>query len=804
MDRYTAGRKPFQIIEIEQDFCLNSYGDSVCQAQLPAQGSKCYNTLPTCQMPQNYAIGSRTLRFCTDSQDIPTDNYYMPFLKSVSIKPAEINPGGGNRGQSPLGKRATISASFRDAPHSGRYIDLYHEERITGAAQGDGIGYLPETRSTFWRKWAARNRYYLNRPMRYISGYIENGQIVDEVVRHYVITGFSGPDKNGSVTIEGKDILALAQREKAQAPRASEGKLDSVLPFGGDEVDMTPIGVGVTYPASGVCIINDEIMRFTRSGDTLTITERAAYGTEMVDHEAGATVQVCWEVVSKTPREILYQLLHDFSGIDDQFLDLAQWAQEETDFLPTLYSTIICKPTEVEELLNEIMEQMYFYVWFDERTNKVGMRAVRAAATEDVTILNETSNLLADTVSVKDQADQVITRVVVNYGIRDYTKGLEEPSNYAVTDVIADLDEESYERLRMAKTKTINSRWLTGMAGAQALQLGQYLLKRYKVPPKLFTFSLDAKDRDLWLADYCVIETHGAVDADGNLIGSPAQVMSAQESMAGTTLTYTAQQFQFEEPPPFGDRPLMLSSDALNINLRDYYDSIYGTPPTDDDTVVLTIRSGVVVGSVDTSEPALEILDSDWPSGTSIVINIQPSAFIVGRGGNGAGIDSLLSTWVQATDGGVGLKADRPIVVKNDGTIGGGGGGGGLAMASGIIPNSPVPLSLFRYGTGGGGAGGGQYGKGVASPSSRIKINVGTNGGPTTNGAGGVATSSSPSVAARGGAGGGLGLPGAAATASTSTGSIIIVPPSNAGPAIDGDSFITWESEGDIRGDRIN
>ena len=172
MDKTTPGREPIEIIEIDQDLCQLFYGESDCSALLSIDQRKCFNTLGTCGAPDDYLAGILTLRFCTDQKNIPDDDLYFPFLRSVRVSPAEINPAGANKSASPIGKRATISATFSDHPSTDRYVDLYVRERSTGEAQFDGIGYDPLLRSTFWKKWKARNLYYLFRPMRYISGYI--------------------------------------------------------------------------------------------------------------------------------------------------------------------------------------------------------------------------------------------------------------------------------------------------------------------------------------------------------------------------------------------------------------------------------------------------------------------------------------------------------------------------------------------------------------------------------------------------------------------------------------------------------
>lgn len=79
------------------------------------------------------------------------------------------------------------------------------------------------------------------------------------------------------VQITAKDILDLADNDKAVIPSPSTGKLAAMT-----AVDMTatltPAGIGSEYPASGMVRIGRELMTLTRSGDVLTLT-RAQDGT---------------------------------------------------------------------------------------------------------------------------------------------------------------------------------------------------------------------------------------------------------------------------------------------------------------------------------------------------------------------------------------------------------------------------------------------------------------------------------------------------------------------------------------------
>jgi hypothetical protein len=765
--RYKSGREPFEVIEIDQDFCDNIYGASPCQAVLYAGISKCYNTIGTCQDVANYDGTVLTLRFCTDTPNMPRDGKaYFPFLSgSPKVKPAEINPGGAKRTSTALGKRATITVKFNDAPWSDKVVDPYQAERVSGAAQFDGVGYDPVERSTFWRKWKARNLYYLNRSMRYISGYVENGQIVDAVTRHFIITGFSGPDKNGGVTIEGQDVLYLAQRQKAEVPRANSGKLVSGISSSDTSFSLNPVGVGdEQYPASGWGRFGSEVIEYTRSGDTFTVVNRGQYGTLAAAHDAGDSFQSCWVVDSKRPDQILFELLNEYSEIDASLLDTTQWAAEALDFLPNLYSGIVTEPTSVSDIIAELCEQMYFYVWFDERLNKVLIRSVRPAADETVYNIDEGSNIISGSVSVKDEPEQVITRVVINYAPADPTQGLDEVSNYRVTDIYGDLIEEGQDRNRGSRTKVINSRWLQGGSAAAAEALGERLLARYKVPPRVITWQMDAKDRDAWVADFANITTFQIADQNGLNVPVPCQILSASEAQAGTTFSYTAQQFIFELPTAPNVRPLTQAVDRNDLVIRDWYNEVYGDEPNSSTIVNVTIRPLVVIGSSSTSTPAMQI--GSWPSGAQILITIQSGAYIVGRGGNGGAAEQ------PGLAGGLALNVDYPVSIENFGVIGGGGGGGGGSR--------PV-----FGGPGGGGAG---RDPGLAGGTGA------TSGSVETGGAGARRKGEDGG----GGNGGNLGQPGMDAFGSTTD-----EPGGAAGGAITGSANITWINRGDVRGSEV-
>lgn len=786
-----VGREPFEAVYVYQDLCTRTYGQSPCTASLATGGRKCFNTLPTCQDEANYEKGQLILRFCRNGVEVPQDgNYWLPYLQSVRVTAGAINPGGADKNSSPLGRRATIDCTFSDHPHSDRHVDPYRDERVTGAAQLDGEGYDPFSRSTFWSKWKARNgAYYLGRKLVYVSGYLKDGQIVDAIEREFVITGFDGPDRRG-VQIKGKDVLTKAASEKAKAPAFSSGKLAADIDDSVTSFSVEP-GQGAEYDLSGYVRIGDEVMSYTRSGDTFTVA-RAQWNTSASSHGVGDRVQVCLHFDAQRPDAIAFTLLNEYAGIDASSLDTDGWEAEINTYNTQLYTALITEPTAVEELLAECCEQMYFFLWVDERESKVRMKCVRPADdNDDVHELDYRQHIVKDSLSISDATGEIITAVVVNFAMMNPARDLEEPSNYGASQIILS-PESDPSRLGESRTKVIYSRWLGPASGGGALDLGDYLLGRYASGPRKVKFALDAKDREIWIGDFVRIMHPDHVDDEGNLLPLEMQVYSVTEQEAGHRYIYEGEIYSGEV---LRTKRVEISVDVVNLNLYDWFVAERGVPQVGD-TVEITIRSGLTVSSNSTSSPA--IASGVWPDGVVPLLRIEPNTYVVGRGGPGGSATFLggISNW-HVTDGGAGgdaIVAESPIQVDNRGVISGGGGGGGAAggsieVASGMF----LPVAC-------GGGGGGGFGMGGTASGAQFNRD-GNAGARLVAGTGG--SYSYGSVYVRGGHGAMLNPTGEMGTTN-------VPPPYSetsaggaAGRAVVGASNVTWINKGDVRGAEV-
>jgi len=270
----------------------------------------------------------------------------------------------------------------------------------------------------------------------------------------------------------------------------------------------------------------------------------------------------------------------------------------------------------------------------------------------------------------------------------------------------------------------------------------------------------------------------GAVDGDGNAIpeSGALDISDFYDTTAAT--------------------PLTISSNTNNYNIKT---AVQNAGAGLDVPVLLTINSGVTVGSANNTTPAMKT-DTGWSQGVTITITNNGS--IVGGagsdtsanpgsgGGNGGGQTSHPNVGGTHPAGQAGAGHSGSAGSSNNGgdafehsqtgndylsvvfatagtrtggaagqaTFRGNGGGGGSGGAAGAPSNSG-----FFVGTGSGGGGGANGGSGgVAYPAhNQGGSKRGQAGGATTGGSAGQEYDNGPANAGRGGSGGNLQQAGA-------------------------------------------
>lgn len=537
------GERLATVVEIDIDTCTRTWGQGACTAGFGgAVVRKCYNTFPTCSVFQAYNKGVKTIRFCNASYPIKTGDYIPAIEGDVSGYEQEVNIAGYKSNIGALGVRASVKVTIKDFTDRDTLTDKYWAERMSGAAQQNGVGYDPMTRGTFWTKFKARNPNYAGRPLRVITGRITaDGAFVPVTTRSYVMTEMVGPGNAGKVTINASDILSLASNDKAIAPLTSQGRLSADITATDTTFTLSPAGIGNSeYPDSGFATIGSEIVSFTRVNNAMTIV-RGRRGTSAASHSANDTVQVAFTVDRVRADEVIRRLLVNYAKVPASYIPFSEWQAEFNRWGATMIlSATICKPTGVSTLIGEI-NQLGITVWWDEVAQKIRIKLNHPPDQTPVE-WSDRNNIIS--IEQEDNDDERATRVVLWSVQIDPTKELGK-ENFLRGYATVFVDGESPNFYNESRTKTIYTRWLNhGSDSASKIITGR-LINRYKVAPTTYKVKIDAKDNPN-LADVVSLNSYVSTDITGMEIPVLTQVFYRKDDKSGHTVEVRLQRFQFD------------------------------------------------------------------------------------------------------------------------------------------------------------------------------------------------------------------------------------------------------------------
>lgn len=699
---YDARRRDFTrehiyVIEIDGKYCANTFSEAPCTATAP-EGEECYNTLVTCQDVPNYVEEGLTYRFCEPTSPHPIGlNGVLPIVSSVSMTPAEINPGGG------LGVRSSLSITFDDPPYHDIGIDKYVDTR----------DYIATDQGSYWTKWRARNPYYQGQMVRVISAYLEDGEYRPDngQIRYYIIE--SVDVSNGRCSIRAKDPLKALADDRIKIPEASTGVLAADITDVQTSFDVSPAGAGAQYAGVTYVRVDSEVMEVTDvTSDTLTVV-RGQYNTQAEEHDAEATVQVCKWYNGIPLDEILVDIVQtafppEPPATYHPFVDINQWESEVDSFLPGNYTALITEPTGASKLLAELGESIPHSLYWDERFAKIYIKAIRGPDSTGRTV-TEDGDIIGD-LRVKDMQDMRKSTIYVFFGQIDPTEKLDETRNYRQVYVREDTD--SVDRYGSRRVKEVFSRWILNINKAAAIRSATRWGRRFADAPRQFEFPLAPKDSGLWAGDPCFISHRQIVGFSGAIEPAAAQITSVRE--VDDKFQYVALEHLYGDQLPDDEEPgvndVVLSGELFNIDLLSVYEATVGTPDGSTEARFI-VESNAVIGS--SSSSSASVTTGSWPVGA--VITLVNNGLIVGLGGEGG---EGTGPSQNGGDGSDAISLQNDIDIDNQGVIGGGGGGGSAEEVY-LPPDS----TLMNPGGGGGagslvGQGGNTYG-GVGTVGSR-------------------------------------------------------------------------------------
>jgi hypothetical protein len=269
-----------------------------------------------------------------------------------------------------------------------------------------------------------------------------------------------------------------------------------------------------------------------------------------------------------------------------------------------------------------------------------------------------------------------LSTIFVMYGQFDPTKKVDEKDNYQITTSRVNVD--AIARYNSNNSIVIYAPWISAGNGAAARRISTLKGRRFGIVPRQIAFALEDKDSLTWLGDVKSILHPDISDQNGNPVATNFEITQASE---GDTFTYQALEFNYDEAlaqdDAIGVGVVDLPIDERNINLRDKYNAIYGTP-TSSTVAKFIVYSGVVIGS--TSVSVASLVTGNWPAGASVTLQLNSGGAVVGFAGSGSSAGNL-----NGSNGFDAISLAYDLTIVNNGTIGGGAGGGGSRNQAGYI-----------------------------------------------------------------------------------------------------------------------
>jgi hypothetical protein len=511
-------RIPVLVVEIDLDWIA----DVGVTATNP-DGSLCYRT-PATTSQGTFAVTTRTRRWMSTGQRAIATLDAIPCLKSASIAAEEIRIG---RGLGFFGKATITLADFVDD-------DRRFEDPFAGHASRSGIN--PEAGSYFGKLFA-RNPYWTNRPIRVIEGWTTDGvwDPSDTIVHNYFVRDVQGPT-GGTLTINAAGPLQLLNLDEAEAPAPSDGVLEFDITSSATTASIADPVLAATYPASGLLRIGDEVVSFTRSGQTLTIG-RALKGTIADTHQAGDSLQLVLSYTAQPITNIIQDLLVTYGGINTANLALAEWATEGSTWLADyVLSGDVTQPTKLLDLVQELVEIAVAVMWWDDQTGQIRLRSVRPATTIDATWTDK-ANLLTRPVLKRDMAERV-SRTDVLCDLRSAAGDPKVSSSYRIR-LLGNEEGAAATEHGSTKLKLIASRWLNAASVNLGIRATAQITAQLRDGRQTYTVEVSAKDSAHTIGDVIDLQSADIIDRNGTIASVRCIVAKRETVKNGSVYRYT-------------------------------------------------------------------------------------------------------------------------------------------------------------------------------------------------------------------------------------------------------------------------
>jgi len=522
----------------------------------PTGSQKCFKTFATCQDLPAYEVTPKVYRFSNQRMDWlqgPGEAPTMPTVLSVDLAPSQLTPRDG------LGSRASVTLRLQDFPFSDVGVDPYRASRGTDWTK----------RSTFWRKWLARNPNWENRVLKLTTGFLdETGRLDFDSLRTrtYLIQGINYPDPASNVIeIVGKDPLRLAANDRATWPEQSLIRLTADCTNVATTITVRdPDAIIATGRLNGqeYILIDNEILKVTGASAispvewslgvaraTLPSFYPAPQFNIAAAHKQEVIVQPCWLFDNQTIPQVVGTLLAQGAGISSTYLPTSAWEGEMAagGVEGIRFSALIAKPVGLTTLLTEIT-QHDINIWWDERASVVRLRPLRLFPPV-IAEWNDFQHIIGESVSLSASATSRVSQAWVYFGHQWPLAELDKLEAFAATRAQVDTNGEDAASYGSPAVQQTFSRFLPNTPAnvAEADRMAARTLQRYQYGLEKITVAVDYFQGVAWTADTVDITTSQRVDLNGNPRPARALVLEAQEQWdaSGVRMLYIC-----EAPPP--------------------------------------------------------------------------------------------------------------------------------------------------------------------------------------------------------------------------------------------------------------
>lgn len=529
------------IVEIDLKGCSRRFGVAPCTASLGVRTPcKCVNTFSTCADPDNYNATTETITLTKKGQaGLPISGRFFPCLTDVSETEQTVNIAGSDPKLAALGKRATVSVKAGDFVYADRFLDPYWDERISGDAQYDAVGYEPS--GTFWTRLRARDPYFSGYPIRVKHGRVTAGSFAADRTLHYTATDFNA----SAGSAEWRGIDPLGKLAEAYVPAPSRGILLTAITDTASSLTLTPEGVGAEYPSSGYVTIGNEIIRYSaKSGDVLTGLTRARFNTEAADHAFADAVQLAYRFQGAAI-DAVKGLIVDYGGTDESWIPYAEWAAEAADWFSVELDATITKPIKVTTALGEL-SILGFSLITDLEAQEIMFRPNRPLfPAEKAAAMTITDDDVIGTPKIESRDDQRLTRVEFRSVQIDPTDAMDD-KNFLQQHLTIDAEKEDPRAHGEIRYQLEKTRWVNQGAGNVIRILAARYLQRFATAPSRVTVRVKRrKYGGIALADVVNLDLRAIPSAFGKREARPFQVISRENVNAGE-IEFILQRFDYE------------------------------------------------------------------------------------------------------------------------------------------------------------------------------------------------------------------------------------------------------------------